>query len=95
MCGLLLSNPTGLEGRPSERIRALSGLAIQTLLSSTFPILIGVGSLSSEGQGQPGQEAVVQLRKVTVYFFFSGSMTEATPSALVVWARGTVTNQSA
>lgn len=58
MWGLPLSNPTGLEGRPLERIRALSGLAIQTPVSSKSPILTGVGSLSSEGQRQLGWGAL-------------------------------------
>ena len=58
MWSLPLSNPTGLAGRPLERIRALSGLAIQTLVSSKSPILTGVGSLSSEGHGQPGWGAL-------------------------------------
>lgn len=71
--GFFLSKPTVFEGRPLGRVRALSGLAIQTPLSSK-PLFLELAPQALRGWG---------------------SITEATPSAEVMWASGTVTRQSA
>lgn len=73
MWGFFLSKPAGFEGRPSGRVRVLSGLAIQNPLSSK-PLFLQLAPQALRGRGH---------------------ITEATPTANVMWASGTVTNQSA